>query len=100
MSTTELVALDKIYVLMRDDVRRHSDDAVDTTPLAWFADLDRAKRAQRSYLEEEEDGDYASVKTYIDTAFQGGVLIVAVDREGNEVRIWIEAIRRGKGDAS
>ena len=95
------------YVLKCETAHYHDDTGVSQEVIGVFPSMELALEAMQRYLPDEygedfEDEVFESVETLRDGDAEeccGGVMIEAVDMEGDVTRLWVEEMRKGPAGA-
>ena len=86
------------YVLNVENEHNHDKCGCDQKVVSVFGEINEAIEALHQYLPEEYGEDYKSifqsVTVYKDIDLCGGMMIEAVDMEGDVIRIWIDEVKR------
>ena len=86
-----------VYVLQCETQHNHDDGGVDRETRGVFATLESAIDAMRAYLPSEFGASYETdvfetVDEEEDDESCCGFAVVAVDQEGDVIRLWIEEV--------
>ena len=87
------------YVLQLETHHNHDDGGVDHESLGVFGTLEGAVAAMRAYLPSEFGDEYEtdvfeSVDEEPDECSSCGFAVVAVDMEGDVLRLWIQGVSK------